>query len=130
MSSAYAKDGKANGKLMGTCRWNDIGMLFGQREIQIVQWVGRAAKWPRKERNCTNSGGPVRISQCRCSVGGQGPRSPRNRSWALTETWELGEAEISCLLLKPQLHFFGRLGGRASFPCLRSVYPTNIPVIW
>lgn len=88
----------------------------------------KAAKWPRRQGNGATSGGPVRTSQHRCSVCGQEPRSPRNCSWALIKTWELGEAEMSCLFLKPQLHFLGLLSGRASSLCLRSVYPTSIRV--
>lgn len=56
--------------------------------------------------------------------------SPKNCSWDFIKTWGVGEAEMPCLFLKPPLHFLGLLSGRASSPCLRSVYPTCIPVVW
>ena len=37
---------------------------------------------------------------------------------------------MSYLFLNPQLHVLGLLSGRASSLCLRSVYPTSIPVVW
>lgn len=100
----------ANGTIYGGLE-NEICTVFGQRESQTAQWVGRAAKWHRSQENYANIGDPGRMSaqmQCVC---GQRPGNPGECSGDSVKMWELEEAELSCLFLKPQFHFWGLLSG-------------------
>ena len=64
-------------------------------------WVERSSDCPVGRKSCqvTQGTGELlcqlwgssQISQGRCSVCGQEPRSPRNCSWALIKTWVLGK---------------------------------------
>lgn len=82
----------------------------------------RLLKWHRSQGNCANSEGPVRMSLCRCSVWGQRPWRPRNCSWYSIKMWKPGDAELSCLFLKPQFLFLGLLHGRASSLCVSVLF--------